>query len=104
MKWTIQLQNLVNHIFFFAAGGRITVQRKHSSVQSTHYNSGFFITTNDFPDFGAGRDGEAIRKRLHVFNTVSLKRKDPTVSGKFHVVHMAIVRLILLKERLFALF
>ncbi|XP_066921716.1 uncharacterized protein [Clytia hemisphaerica] len=62
-------------------GGRITVPRKHSSVQSTHYNSGFFITTNDFPDFGAGRDGEAIKKRLQVFNTVSLKRKDPTISA-----------------------
>ena len=65
------------------SGGRITVQKKHSNVQSTHYNSGFFITTNDYPDFGGGRDADAIAKRLEVFNTVALQRKDPKISGEY---------------------
>lgn len=58
------------------------MQKKHSNVKSTHYNSGFFITTNIYPDFGGGRDAEAIRKRLEVFETIALTRKDPAVSGK----------------------
>jgi len=63
-------------------GGRVSVQRKHAEVQSSHYNSGFFITTNVYPDFGGGRDAEAIKKRLSVFETIALKKKDPAVSGK----------------------
>lgn len=65
----------------FYIGGRVSVQRKHADVQSSHYNSGFFITTNVYPDFGGGRDAEAIKKRLSVFETVALKKKDPAISG-----------------------
>lgn len=68
--------------YYLCSGGRITVQKKHASVQSTHYNSGFFITTNVFPDFGGGRDAEAIKKRLAVFDTVELPTRDSSVSGK----------------------
>jgi len=48
-------------------GGLISVQKKHSDSATTHYNSGFFITTNIYPDFGGGRDADAILKRLCVF-------------------------------------
>jgi len=63
-------------------GGLISVQKKHSDSATTHYNSGFFITTNIYPDFGGGRDADAIRKRLCVFETSPLKSKDPGISGK----------------------
>lgn len=66
----------------FTLGGNVTVQRKHQSVSSSHYNSGFFITSNDYPDFGPGRDAEAIKKRLSVFETSTLPRKDTSISGK----------------------
>ena len=56
--------------------------QKHKSGLRVNYNSGFFITTNVYPDFGNERDNEAIKKRLEVFQTSSLKRKDPTVAGK----------------------
>ena len=58
------------------------MQKKHSDTSSVHYNSGFFITTNVYPDFGGGRDGEAIKKRLSVFETVALRYKDPGISGE----------------------
>jgi len=67
---------------FRLLGGLISVQKKHSDAASTHYNSGFFITTNVYPDFGSGgRDAEAIKKRLSVFETTALKSKDPGISG-----------------------
>ena len=72
----------LNDALLFNLGGLISVQRKHSLTHSTHYNSGFFITTNVYPDFGGGRDGEAIKKRLTVFETNALPRKDPGISGK----------------------
>jgi len=55
---------------------------KHKTGAKVKYNSGFFITTNVYPDFGNERDCEAIRKRLSIFNTTSLKKKDSGVSGK----------------------
>jgi len=61
------------------------VSIKHQSGVKVKYNSGFFITTNVYPDFGNERDCEAIRKRLSVFNTSSLKNKDSGVSGKNHL-------------------
>jgi len=39
------------------------------------YNSGVFITTNVYPDFGHDHDNDAIRKRLEVFQTKSLNKK-----------------------------
>jgi len=70
-----------------ASGGRISVQRKHAEIQSSHFNSCFFITTNVYPDFGDGRDAEAIRKRLSVFETVALQKKDPAISSTY-IIHM----------------
>lgn len=63
------------------------VPQKHKAPTKFVYNSGFFITTNIYPDFGAGLDGEAIRKRLAVFETKSLPSKDTTVSGKCVLWH-----------------
>ena len=37
-----------------------------------------------YPDFGEGLDGQAIKKRLKVFETKSLKRKDTSLTGKLH--------------------
>ena len=48
------------------------------------FNSGFYITSNVYPDFGEGMDGQAIKKRLKVFEMKSLKHKDTSVTGKLH--------------------
>ena len=55
------------------------VHQKHREASQFIYNSGFFITTNEYPDFGEGRDGEAIQRRLKLFQTKALKRKNNTV-------------------------
>ena len=41
----------------------------HVKANQFLYNSGFFITTNNFPDFGASTDSDAIRTRLAIFQT-----------------------------------
>ena len=51
------------------------VAQKHREASKFIYNSGFFITTNEYPDFAEGRDGEAIERRLNIFQTKSLKGK-----------------------------
>ena len=76
------LCHIVCHLNFIYLGGNIAVQQKHQAVKASHCNGGFFITTNIYPDFGPGRDGEAIRKRLSVFHTSALPQKDTGVSGK----------------------
>ena len=58
------------------------VPQKHREASKFIYNSGFFITRNIYPDFGSGLDGEAIKKRLAVFETKSLPKKDTSVSGQ----------------------
>ena len=58
------------------------VPQKHKTGSKFKYNSGFFITTNIYPDFGDERDATAVRKRLCVFETKPLPRKDNTVTGK----------------------
>ncbi|XP_066931772.1 uncharacterized protein [Clytia hemisphaerica] len=62
-------------------GGMNFVPQKHKNGWRINYNSGFFITTNEYPDFGNQTDCDAIRKRLEVFQTSSLKRRDTSVSG-----------------------
>ena len=59
------------------------VPQKHKEASKFIYKSGFFITTNEYPDFGPGVDGDAIRKRLCVFNTTALPKKDNNVSSKY---------------------
>ena len=43
------------------------VHQKHREASKFIYNSGFFITTNEYPDFGEGRDREAIKRRLKIY-------------------------------------
>ena len=64
------------------SGGILMVPQKHREASKFIYNSGFYITTNVCPDFGEGLDGQAIKKRLKVFETKSLKHKDTSVTGK----------------------
>ena len=63
-------------------GGILMVLQKHREASKFVYNSGFYIITNVYPDFGEGLDGQAIKKRLKVFETKSLKHKDTSVTGK----------------------
>ena len=58
------------------------VPQKHRDASKFIYNSGFYITTNVYSDFGEGLDGQTIKKRLKVFGTKSLKHKDTSVTGK----------------------
>lgn len=57
--------------------------QKHKDASKFKYNSGFFITTNVYPDFGPGDDSDAIRKRLDIFTTKPLKRKNASVTGDY---------------------
>ena len=60
----------------------IFIPQKHKGGLRVKYNSGFYIATNVYPDFGTEIDCVAIRKRLEVFRTKSLRQKDNTVAGK----------------------
>ena len=57
------------------------VPQKHREASKFIYNSGFLITTTEYPDFGERRDREAIKRRLKIFQTKALKRKNNTVTG-----------------------
>ena len=67
------------------SGEILMVPQKHREASKFIYSSGFYITTNVYPDFGEGLDGQAIKKRLKVFETKSLKHKDTSVTGKLHL-------------------
>ena len=58
------------------------VPQKHREPSKIIYNSGFYITTNMYPDLGEALNGSAIKKRLKAFETKSLKHKDTSVTGK----------------------
>ena len=45
------------------------VPQKDREASELICNSGFFITANKYPGFGAERDGEAIKRRLKIFQT-----------------------------------
>lgn len=62
-------------------GGLIMLSQKHSSATKVNYRSGFFITTNVLPDFGQRRDQDAINRRLSVFTTKTLPKKNTSVTG-----------------------
>ena len=51
----------------YLEGGLLIVPQKYHEASEFVYNSGFFITTNKYPNFGEGRDGEAIKRRLEIF-------------------------------------
>ena len=62
-------------------GGSFHVAKKHSEAVKVNYRSGFFITTNVMPDFGHESDQDAIMKRLTVYKTKTLPKKDSSVTG-----------------------
>ena len=66
------------------SGGILMVPQKQRETSRFIYNSGFYITTNVYLEFGEELDGQAIKKRLMVFETKSLKHKDTSVTGKLH--------------------
>ena len=66
----------------FLIGGLIMLSQKHTKASKVNYKSGFFITTNVLLDFGHERDQNAIYRRLKVFSTKALPRKDSSISGK----------------------
>ena len=59
------------------------IPQKHKEGLRIKYNSGFFIATNVYPDFGKEEDCVTIRKRLEVFQSSSLPRKDGSATGNF---------------------
>jgi len=60
----------------------VFLPQKHKEASRVKYNSGVFITTNVYPDFGHAHDNEAIRRRLDVFQTKSLRKTDGSVNSK----------------------
>ena len=68
------------------SGGILMVPQIHRETSKFIYNSGFYIATNVYPDFGEGLDGQAIKKRLKVYETKSLKYKDTRVTGKLRLL------------------
>ena len=64
------------------SGGMLVLPQKHREASKVTYNSGFYITTNVYPNFGGGLDGKEIKKCLKVFEAKSLKHKDTSVTGK----------------------
>ena len=68
--------------YFHISGGLIFIPQKHREASRVKYNSGVYITTNVYPDFGHQHDNDAIRKRLEVFQTKSINKKDGSISGK----------------------
>ena len=71
--------------FVTSLGGLIFIPQKHKSGSRIKYNSGFFLTTNEYPDFGNERDCQAIRTRLDVFESTSLPKKDKTVTREYYL-------------------
>ena len=63
------------------AGGTFDVPQKHSEATRVNYKSGFYITTNELPNFGNEIDQAAIYKRLKVFTCKALPKKDTSVTG-----------------------
>ena len=51
------------------SGEILMVPQKHREASKFIYDSGFYITTNVYPDFGEGLDDQAKRNRLKFFET-----------------------------------
>ena len=84
-RWTgffVKMVTILDSMCISLSGGILMVPQKHREASKFIYNSGFYITTNVYPDFGEGLDGQAIKKRLKVFEMKSLKHKDTRVTGK----------------------
>ena len=62
-------------------GGLLIVPQKHRDASKFIYFSGFFVTTIKYRDFEEGRDRDAIKRRLKIFQTKTQKRKNNKVTG-----------------------
>ena len=78
----VKMVTILDSMCISLSDGILMVPQKHREASKFIYNSGFYITTNVYPDFGEGLDGQAIKKRLKVFETKSLRHKDTSVTGK----------------------
>ena len=78
----VKMVIILNSMCISLSGGMLIVPQKHRKVSKLISNSGFYITTNVYPDFGEGLDGQVIKKRLKIFETKLLKHKDTSVAGK----------------------
>ena len=65
-------------------GGLLMLRRKHKEAEKFAYSSGFYITTNEMPNFGQEPDGRAIKRRLSVFETVPIPNLRNRVSDWLH--------------------
>ena len=74
--WFCNFSELAFVIYF--EGGLLMV---HGASKFIYNSFTFFIRTNEYPDFGEERDEEAIKRRLKIFETKALKRKNNTVTG-----------------------
>ena len=61
-------------------GGYVAIPQKHKEAVHLVYRSGIYITCNEIPPF-SGVDEQAIRARITVFETKSLKKKNPYATG-----------------------
>ena len=59
------------------------LSQKHCKATKVNYKSGFFITTQQLPDFVNDDDNRAIKSRLKVFKTTALPKKDSSLRGGF---------------------
>ena len=83
---------IFKQFLFIFSGGLVFIPQKHKEGARVKYNSGFFLTTNHYPDFGDQRDCDAIRARLEIFTTSSLQGKsDKSVTGKFMMLLLLFV-------------
>ena len=61
-------------------GGLLMLPRKHKEAEKFTYNSGFYITTYQMPNFEQGHDDRAIKRKLSVFETVPIPNPRNRVS------------------------
>ena len=84
-RFFVKIFIILDSMCISLSGGIMRVPQKHGGASKFIYNSGFYVTTNVYPNFGEGLDDQAIKKRLKVFETKSLKHKDTSVTGKLHL-------------------
>lgn len=61
------------------------VSQKYKEASQFIYNPGFYVMIKMYPDHGEGLEGLAIKKRLKIFETKSLKQKNISVTGKLDI-------------------
>lgn len=61
------------------------VSQKYKEASQFIYNPGFYVMIKMYPDHGEGLEGQAIKKRLKIFETKSLKQKNISVTGKLDI-------------------